>query len=147
MIENGRRDLAVEIAWAYYGTFYKWGGDDPSGLDCSGFVIEIMKSVGLMDHSWDLTADGLKDLFIADVVSEEELKPGSLVFWLNSASVATHIDMVLDVHEDGTVFLIGASGGGPGVTGTEEAIIRNAFVKIRPLHYRKGSRVYADPFQ
>jgi len=32
-------------------TFYLWGGDDPlAGFDCSGFVIEILKSVGILEE-------------------------------------------------------------------------------------------------
>ena len=43
-----RRFYAYKLAWKYIGKFYKWGGDDPSGFDCSGFVIEILKSVGIL---------------------------------------------------------------------------------------------------
>jgi len=37
-----RREIAAKIAWHYLGTPYVWGGDDFSGFDCSGYVIEIM---------------------------------------------------------------------------------------------------------
>lgn len=143
MPETELRDLAVAVAWSYYGTWYKWGGDDPSGIDCSGFILEILKSVGLVDHTWDATADTLKDLFFMDSVAESELKPGCLVFWMNG-DTATHIEMIIEVSPQ--VFLIGASGGGPEVLTEGDAIKANAFVKIRPLHYRKGPRIYVDPF-
>lgn len=49
----------VTTALSYLGTPYIWGGDDPSGFDCSGFVIECLKSVGLLSENEDFTADGL----------------------------------------------------------------------------------------
>ena len=39
----------LQTALAYLGTPYVWGGDDPSGFDCSGFVIECLKSAGLLN--------------------------------------------------------------------------------------------------
>jgi hypothetical protein len=42
--------------------------------------------------------------------------------------------------------VIGAAGGGSATTSMESAIRQNAFIKIRPLSYRKGMRVILDPF-
>jgi len=41
----------------FVGTFYTWGGDDPSSFDCSGLVVEALKSVGLISRHDDRTAD------------------------------------------------------------------------------------------
>ena len=46
---NFRKNMAFEIAWHLLGTPYRWGGDDPIlGFDCSGFIVEILKSVGVL---------------------------------------------------------------------------------------------------
>ena len=79
----------LQTALAYLGTPYVWGGDDPSGFDCSGFVIECLKSAGLLNESDDFTADGLLKRFKDRVVD----KPceGALLFYLNGKGrVDTH---------------------------------------------------------
>ena len=43
-----KRELALKIAESLLWTPYKWGGDDPSGLDCSGMMVEVLKSVGAL---------------------------------------------------------------------------------------------------
>jgi cell wall-associated NlpC family hydrolase len=41
---NMARIVALEYAWTFLGTWYSWGGDDPSGIDCSGFTGEVMQA-------------------------------------------------------------------------------------------------------
>lgn len=37
----------VELAGRYRGVPYVWGGEDPSGFDCSGFVQYVFRQIGL----------------------------------------------------------------------------------------------------
>ena len=60
----------MATALSYRGTPYVWGGDDPSGFDCSGFVLECLKSVGLLPERADLTADRLMKSLDCRVVIE-----------------------------------------------------------------------------
>ena len=53
------RGWFIKTALSNLGTHDIWGGDDPSGFDCSGFVIECLKAVGLLSEQEDYTADGL----------------------------------------------------------------------------------------
>lgn len=46
MLFERQRKIATKVAWSFIGKWYKWGGDDPSGFDCSGFVIEILIGYG-----------------------------------------------------------------------------------------------------
>ena len=118
----------VRTALAYLGTPYVWGGDDPSGFDCSGFVLECLKSAGLVGESEDYTADGLLRLFEGKVV-DGPIK-GGLLFYLNSRGRATHVTICLDEY-----FQIGASGGGSTTKDASGAWRDNAFVKIRPIRF------------
>jgi len=129
------RDLAIKIAFHYLGTPYIWGGDDSSGFDCSGFCIEILKSVGMLPRKGDWTAAMLAELW-----PRSRGAVGDLVFWGNSGRVI-HVEMCI-----GNGLAIGASGGGSKTTSLAAAIRQNAFVKIRPINSRDGIWGYVDPF-
>ena len=118
----------LKTALAYLGTPYTWGGDDPSGFDCSGFVIECLKSVGLLGEADDFTADGLLKRF--DERRVDKPHTGALLFYLNKQGRAVHVTICLDGH-----FQIGASGGGVSTANTEAAWKDNAYVKIRPIRF------------
>jgi D-gamma-glutamyl-meso-diaminopimelic acid endopeptidase CwlS len=131
-----RIEIAREVAMSYIGTYYKWGGDDPSGFDCSGFVIEVLKSIGAFPRKGDSTAAGLYQRYAR--VSGPDL--GNLVFY--GTSKVTHVEFCL-----GKELAIGASGGGSRCTNDAMAIQLNAYIKIRPIKSRTGIMGYSDPFQ
>lgn len=132
----GNKDMAkkwfLTTALAYLGTPYIWGGDDPSGFDCSGFVIECLKSAGILEEAEDYSADGLMRRYEAYVIN----KPceGALLFSLDRAGRAYHVVICLDEN-----YQIGASGGGRSTTNPIDAWQANAYVKIRPLVLKKDS--------
>ena len=132
-----QRSIALKVAWSYHGTWYTWGGDDPSSFDCSGFVLECLKSCGAYPRRGDETAEGLRWRYPG--ISELQTEAGDLVFWLNDADRAVHVGMIV---ADG--FYMGAEGGGPSVRTIEHAI---AFVKVRPLSSRRGERRFATPYR
>lgn len=139
MNEIEMRKIVLDVAWQNYGRFYSWGGDDPSGFDCSGFVIEVFKSVGILPRGGDWTAAALWEMWKDKQV--EIPNPGDLIFWENSRRHVVHVEIVIN-RELG----IGASGGGSFVRSLEEAIQHNAFIKIRPIKTRAGVRGYINPF-
>ncbi len=132
-----KNDQANKLRWflktalAYLGTPYRWGGDDPSGYDCSGFVIECLKTCGLLKETEDLTADGLYHRF--DHCNTEHPVPGCLLFTFNEKGRATHVVICLD-----SAFQIGASGGTRYTVNKAEAWKHNAYVKIRPIALHRG---------
>jgi cell wall-associated NlpC family hydrolase len=133
-----KRDLAVQVAWQWYGKPYLWGGDDPlAGIDCSGFVIEILKSVGILPHEGDWTAEELWQRFQHVQVLVPTV--GCLAFW--GKEKMTHVEFCLDEQ-----FCIGASGGGSKTTSLADAIKDNAYIKVRPIHYRGKPKAFVDPF-
>ncbi len=134
------RVMALQIAWAYLGRPYVWGGDDPvAGFDCSGFIIEILKSVGVLPRSGDWTAQSLATKLSNHKVSSPSL--GTLVFWENSSGRIIHVEICMDAH-----LAIGASGGGSRTLTTQDAINQNAYIKIRPWATRSGAKLFIDPF-
>jgi hypothetical protein len=136
--ESARRWF-LRTAVAYLGTPYRWGGDDPSGFDCSGLVIECLKSVGLLDEKDDFTADGLMRRLADREVADP--RSGALLFRVNPSGRAEHVAICLD-----TCFEIGASGGCRQTAKPTEAWRDNAYVKIRPISNPPGRRRICDPF-
>jgi len=127
------REIATMIAVHYIGTFYKWGGDDPSGFDCSGLAIELLKSIGKFPRKEDRTALGLSNMF----TKVAKPKEGCLVFYGNPIS---HVEYCYNEN-----LSIGASGGGPKTLTVKDAIRQNAFIKMRPIRKDKVT-CYVDPF-
>lgn len=63
---------------------YVYGGTDPSGFDCSGFVQYVYKHFGITvgRSSDDQYEDGIR-------VNEADLQPGDLLFWTSSETAKT----------------------------------------------------------
>lgn len=142
-----RRDKVVELAHRLLYTPYRWGGDDPSGLDCSGLIVELYQSVGWLKRGEDLNAQSLRQRFSS--VAPELVAPGDLVFWLDSpyqkqgAGRAVHVGLIIDPRH----LYIGADGGGSSTKTLADAWARNAYVKVRPVTSRGSNedRRFASP--
>lgn len=72
-------DQAVGVAMKYLGSRYVFGGTTPSGFDCSGFVMYVLRQAGLAvpRDLWGQLNSGAR-------VSRSELRPGDLVFFQNT---------------------------------------------------------------
>jgi cell wall-associated NlpC family hydrolase len=140
MQENEIRKFAIEYAMQFIGKFYKWGGDDPSGYDCSGLAIEVLKAVGCFERKGDTTAAGLFQMY--KEISEDYSAPGDLVFWKNSAAKIIHVEMIVKGK-----LAIGASGGGSATITAADAIRQNAFIKVRPIYSRPGIGGFVNPYK
>ena len=134
------RKIAEKVAWSLHGLPYRWGGDDPMvGFDCSGFVIEILKSVGKLPRSGDWTAQDLWTRFREKRV--EHPYNGCLAFWHNeNHGRVVHIEYCLN-----DKLTIGASGGGSRTADPVAAAKHNAYIKVRPIRFT-NLHGYADPF-
>ena len=133
------RKWFLHTALAFLGTPYVWGGDDPSGFDCSGFVLECLKTAGLASEHEDFTADALLRRFAFARIDAP--RPGALLFTLNVQGRATHVAICLDEH-----FQIGAAGGSRQTNSPRNAWRDNAYVRIRPIRFRPEQMVIVDPF-
>jgi len=135
MFDGRKLKWFLKTALSYLGTPYIWGGDDPSGFDCSGFVIECLKSIGLLPEDKDFTADGLLRLYGTNIIRQPE--PGALMFFLKDGGIAYHVEICLD-----SEFRIGASGGGSKTKTPNDSWQDNAFVKIRPIDVSKSRIIF-----
>lgn len=113
-----------------------------AGFDCSGLIIEGLKGIGLLSDGVDMTANDLMNLFRHKQVLEPD--EGCLIFYLNPSGKAFHVEACLNKST-----IIGAMGGSSETTTNLEAILQNAFVKIREFGSRThgaSSLILVDPF-
>jgi cell wall-associated NlpC family hydrolase len=75
----------VETALAYHGIPYVWAGASPSGFDCSGLTMYVMRQ-----HGVNLPHHAASQYLLGDRVAPGDLKPGDLVFF---GSPVYHVGM------------------------------------------------------
>lgn len=121
----------ITYAMSFIGRPYKYGGDDPmSGFDCSGFVQELLASVGL-DPKGDQTAQGLYDA-LAISSTHGVYGPGVIAFYGESVRKITHVAFCVDSYR-----MIEAGGGGSATLTAEDAAKQNAYIRMRLIKSRK----------
>jgi cell wall-associated NlpC family hydrolase len=114
----------VDIALLYFGTPYVWGGNKPEeGMDCSGFVCEVLRSVGHIDEA-DRSAQMLYDELSKREGVRSQLGRNSILFFGKSRTEITHIAIGMSYKQ-----LI--ESGGEGRVSTT-----HGYVRIRPVNYR-----------
>lgn len=124
------KSMLLNYAMQFVGKFYLWGGEGPSGFDCSGLTQELLRSVGA-DPPGDQTAQTLYDYF-KHVGIMDKRECGSLVFYGKDLKSITHVAMMLNDWQ-----VIEAGGGGSKNKTIEDADKNHAMVRIRPFNQRK----------
>ena len=132
-------DLLRQYAFKFIGLPYKWGGQHPSeGYDCSGLCVELLQAQGVLRHGSDYTAKGLYKYLVTHS-SSIVINPsfGAIAFFgqgwdAPARKQITHCAFCLD---DET--MLEAGGGASDTTTKKVAIRRRAFVRLRPIVYRK----------
>jgi cell wall-associated NlpC family hydrolase len=83
---GGAAGQALATARAQIGTPYAWGGDDPSGFDCSGLVVYAFGAAGI-----DLPRTSYDQYDEGTAVDRASIQPGDLVFFATNGPGASHV--------------------------------------------------------
>ncbi len=88
---SGAAGAALAFALSQLGVPYVWGGESPSGYDCSGLVQASYRAAGI-----DLPRTAQEQYDAGPhLPASAQLQPGDLVFFGQSSSDVTHVGMVV----------------------------------------------------
>jgi cell wall-associated NlpC family hydrolase len=122
-----RHDV-VEYAKTLIGSRYQWGAEGPYnvGFDCSGFVLECLRSVGWWGMT-DASSQAIYETFKQKPLTTEEPRPdkGDLVFFGKDVKHITHIGIAINNYQ-----YIEAGGG-------DSKTVDKGMIRIRPMSWRK----------
>lgn len=93
----------IEYAMTHLGTPYHWGGTQPGGFDCSGFIQHIFAANGLV-----IPRQAKNQFKIGEEISPDALEPGDLVFFATYTRGASHVGVFIGEGE----FIHASSGEG-----------------------------------
>lgn len=111
--DGAAADWVVKSSVNYIGTRYVWGGNSlTGGIDCSGFVKELYKQVGV-----NLPRTAREQAKVGKpILNMEDLQPGDrLYFWDKKRGYIGHTGIFLGYREDGGAYFIHSSTNNRGV--------------------------------
>ena len=104
----------------WYGTPYRFGGNDANGFDCSGFAAVLYNRVAGMN----LPRTSLQQFQLGRGVSQDDLRPGDLVFFRSpNSSAVTHVG----VYVGGSYFTHASTSRGVTFNSIKESYYRHNF--------------------
>lgn len=96
-------DRILQMAKSYQGVRYSWGGQSPSGFDCSGFVHYV-----LLKNDIIVPRTAAAQYNSGTWVNKSQLQPGDLVFFSTYKAGPSHVGFYLG----GGKFIHASSGAG-----------------------------------
>lgn len=76
----------IKNAQKYMGVPYVWGGDTPTGWDCSGYTQYVMKESGIT-----IPRTAAEQYATGNAINKNDLKIGDLVFFTTYKAGASHV--------------------------------------------------------
>ncbi|MBX3165930.1 MAG: C40 family peptidase [Candidatus Eremiobacteraeota bacterium] len=93
----------IQESFKYLGVPYVWGGEDPSGMDCSGFTQKVYCDRGMpIPRTADLQFE------VGQVVPRGQEQPGDMVFFETYCPGASHVGIYMGRNQ----FVHASSGAG-----------------------------------
>lgn len=122
----------LRYAEHFMGVPYIWGGHYPgTGFDCSGFICEVLRSIGLVGDQEHLTALNLYDRFAVKSLFNAPPVAGDLIFYGRSADAIRHVALVTSPYT-----IIECGGGDQSTTSISLASSIGACVRKRGINHR-----------
>lgn len=109
----------IKFVSEWMGTPYKYGGNTPSGTDCSGFVNATYQTVfkkSIARSSGQLFTDARR-------ISENEAQEGDLIFFTIQGEKVSHVGM----HVTGKYFIHASTKKGVVINSNEEPYYKQHF--------------------
>jgi lipoprotein Spr len=92
-LEGKENKQLIEETYWWIGTPYKYGGDSKRGIDCSGLVKNIFKTV----YKTELKRNADDIMRETEITDRKSLRDGDLVFFrINEEKKATHVGIFLN---------------------------------------------------
>ena len=127
-----RLALLLRYAESLYGVPYIYGGNNPvEGFDCSGLVCEILRAGGMIGKQ-DYNSQMLFDAFQADWTKVNRPVRGTILFFGKGEREISHCAFGL-----GCGLMVECGGGDSSTITREAAAKKGAFVRPRPVTWRK----------
>lgn len=89
-IEPSEPTSLVRTALDFLGVPYRYGGSDPSGFDCSGFVQYVLARHGLV-----VPREASEQYHVGREIDLKDAQPGDLIFFETVSRGASHVGMIV----------------------------------------------------
>ena len=102
---SGSIKSLLKDAETYLGTPYKFGGNNSSGFDCSGFTVKVFQ-----ENNFSLPRRSADQADAGKLIDIKTVKPGDLLFFATAGrSRVSHVGIVHTIEIDGEIKFIHAS--------------------------------------
>ncbi len=125
---RGIGEKLVSRGMGLRGVRYSWGGESPSGFDCSGFVYYLLRSQFGMSNLPRRASEQYYQM--GAEVDKEDLRAGDLVFFTTYKQGPSHVGVYLG---DGNFVHASSAGGKVQVNSLSEGYYKRRFIGARRI--------------